>query len=462
MEEGVTMRKLELYIHIPFCVRKCAYCDFLSAPAGRDTQKQYVNALKREIEEFPCKKEYKISSVFFGGGTPSVLPGEEIAQIMTLLKKKFVFSEDAEISLECNPGTADEQKLGVYRDCGINRLSFGLQSADNTELELLGRIHTWEAFLTTYEAARRVGFTNINVDLMSALPGQTADSWKETLRKVIALDPEHIYAYSLIIEEGTPFYEKYEEDARKREAGEQPEFLPSEEEEREMYQLTEELLDEAGMHRYEISNYAKSGCECRHNIGYWDGTEYVGFGLGASSMLRVPESEPVGWPISKVQKKETFDQTTAMDCASENVEEQKNCMTLKTGQENMKWEKAVPADQRCVDQEETQQKKPQYSRFRNTADLQSYISGDFSGREEEILTEQDRMEEFMFLGLRMMYGVSEEVFEKRFGRKIDEVYGAVLEKQQKLGLLSRKAGRICLTKRGIDVSNGVMAEFLLE
>lgn len=456
------MRKLEIYIHIPFCVRKCAYCDFLSAPAGRDTQKQYVCALKQEIQEFPYKKEYEVSSVFFGGGTPSVLPGEEIAEIMALLKEKFVFAEDAEISLECNPGTADEQKLRIYRDCGINRLSFGLQSADNTELKLLGRIHTWEEFLATYETARRAGFKNINVDLMSALPGQTADSWKETLRKIIALNPEHISAYSLIIEEGTLFYEKYEEDTRKREAGEQPEFLPSEDEEREMYRLTEELLEEAGMHRYEISNYAKPGYECRHNIGYWDGTEYAGFGLGASSMLRVQEGDAAGWLISKTQNEEKINQMIEWDCAGEDAEEQKSCMILQTDQKNMKGETAIPADQKCADQEETQQKKSQYVRFRNTAGLRSYISGDFSGREEEILIEQDRMEEFMFLGLRMMQGVSEEVFEKRFGRKIDEVYGAVLEKQQKLGLLAREAGRIFLTKRGIDVSNGVMAEFLLE
>ena len=204
----IKMRKLELYIHIPFCARKCAYCDFLSAPAGRSTQRQYIEALKREIVDFPYKKEYEVTSVFFGGGTPSLLPAEDMAEIMGLLKREFLLAADAEISLECNPGTADEQKLRTYAACGINRISFGLQSADNTELKLLGRIHTWEEFLETYQAARRVRFQNINIDLMSALPGQSVSSWKETLGKVLALEPEHISAYSLIIAEGTPFYEK--------------------------------------------------------------------------------------------------------------------------------------------------------------------------------------------------------------------------------------------------------------
>lgn len=279
------MRDLELYLHIPFCVRKCAYCDFLSAPAGRERQEEYLRALEREIEGFPGGEEYRVVSVFFGGGTPSILPGERIAELMELLRRRFRIEPDAEATLECNPGTADLQKLRAYREAGISRLSLGLQSADDRELALLGRIHTWADFVRTYGAAREAGFRNLSVDLMSALPGQTAESWERTLERVLALRPQHISAYSLIIEEGTPFYERYREDAKLRERGEQPKLLPSEEEEREMYRVTERLLGAAGLQRYEISNYALLGYECRHNIGYWDGTEYAGFGLGASSLL---------------------------------------------------------------------------------------------------------------------------------------------------------------------------------
>lgn len=282
-------RELELYIHIPFCVRKCAYCDFLSAPASQDTMLQYLEALLREIQAFPCAEEYEVSTVFFGGGTPSVFPAEWIGRIMKTLRDKFqIKSEEGacEITIECNPGTADFEKLQSWRRLGINRLSLGLQSADDQELKCLGRIHTWEDFLVTYQEARRAGFGNINVDLMSALPGQTSESWGRTLSKVLELKPEHISAYSLIVEEGTPFFERYSEDVRRREAGEACCILPSEDEEREMYEMTERRLLQEGMYRYEISNYAKPGYECRHNCGYWRRTEYAGFGLGAASLLK--------------------------------------------------------------------------------------------------------------------------------------------------------------------------------
>ncbi|MCD7819512.1 MAG: radical SAM protein, partial [Lachnospiraceae bacterium] len=307
------MRKLEIYIHIPFCVRKCAYCDFLSVAAGREQRDRYVKTLLEEIRSgipvnapYAEDGDYIVTSVFFGGGTPSVLPADQIAEIMGALRSQFRFSEDAEISLECNPGTFGEllpddsgfpacelggtsaagTKPEEWFGCGINRLSIGLQSADNAELAQLGRIHTWEIFLESYEKARQAGFRNINIDLMSALPGQTAASWEKTLRQVLQLAPEHISAYSLIIEEGTPFYQKYHEDDLRRMNGAQPLYLSSEEEERKMYVLTGALLDEAGFQHYEISNYARPGLECRHNIGYWQGTEYMGFGLGASSFLK--------------------------------------------------------------------------------------------------------------------------------------------------------------------------------
>ena len=279
------MKELELYLHIPFCVKKCNYCDFLSAPAEEKTRAAYVDTLIREIEGFEEPEDYEVVTVFFGGGTPSILPGEAILRLMEALRKKFHFREEAEITLEANPGTVDEKKLSFYKKAGINRLSFGLQSTDAEELKKLGRIHTWEKFLESFELARKAGFSNINVDLMSALPGQTVESWEKTLKQVIALNPEHVSAYSLIIEEGTPFYQLYEKDAEKRDAGEEPELLPSEEEERAMYELTGSVLKENGYLHYEISNYAKPGRECRHNLGYWQRKDYLGFGLGASTLL---------------------------------------------------------------------------------------------------------------------------------------------------------------------------------
>lgn len=267
-------KKLELYIHIPFCIKKCAYCDFLSGPADFSSRKLYLEALLEEIRCCGDDSEYEVVSIFFGGGTPSVFEGVWIAEIMKAVRMRFSVSCDAEITIEANPGTVDGEKLNVYRQAGINRISFGCQSADNSELKLLGRIHTWEEFLESYQLARNAGFENINVDLMSGLPGQTVDSWEETLKKVIAMQPEHISAYSLILEEGTPFYEMQDELN-----------LPDEDAERLMYERTAQILKAHGYEQYEISNYAKSGKACVHNIGYWTGVEYLGFGLGASSLL---------------------------------------------------------------------------------------------------------------------------------------------------------------------------------
>ena len=272
------MKNLEIYIHIPFCVKKCAYCDFLSAPASTEAQRQYLLALLREIRSFPRKEEYEVVSVFFGGGTPSIWPSDWIEMVLVALHDTFSFVNEPEITIECNPGTADVSKLVAYRSLGINRISFGLQSTDDRELRLLGRIHSFETFCETYAAARQAGFSNVNIDLMSALPGQTMDLWKNSLEKVAELEPEHISAYSLTIEEGTPFYQKYSTLDGQR-------MLPTEREDRGMYHFTKEFLEEKGYHRYEISNYAKEGKESRHNMTYWNGGSYVGFGLGAASYL---------------------------------------------------------------------------------------------------------------------------------------------------------------------------------
>jgi len=269
---------LGIYIHIPFCARKCAYCDFLSFPADKDTQEKYVSQLLEEIRRSERLSEnYEAATVFFGGGTPSILKGERISEIIRQLKSQFFFRKDAEVTVEANPGTVNREKLQQYREAGVNRISFGLQSADNRELKLLSRVHTWEQFLESYGMAREEGFRNINVDLMSALPGQTEDSYRRTLKRVLELQPQHISAYSLMLEEGTPFYEKYKD---------HPELLPSEDAERQMYYDTKEILYEHGYGRYEISNYARPGFACRHNLGYWNRTDYKGYGLGAASLLR--------------------------------------------------------------------------------------------------------------------------------------------------------------------------------
>ena len=273
------MKNLERYVHIPFCVRKCGYCDFLSAPADQDTQEKYVQALEREIrgraEEY---REYQVPTVFIGGGTPSLLGPERMGRLLDTMGCCYRILPGAEITMEANPCTVDYDSLVQYRKAGVSRLSLGLQSSWDEELRALGRIHTWQQFLDTYGAAAAAGFAHINVDLMSGLPGQTPGSYETTLKRVAELEPgpEHISAYSLILEEGTAFAERYG-------AGEL--LLPNEETERELYGLTKHILREYGYQRYEISNYAKEGCECRHNVGYWTRENYLGFGIGAASLV---------------------------------------------------------------------------------------------------------------------------------------------------------------------------------
>ena len=202
---NITDSPMEIYIHIPFCIKKCDYCDFLSGPSGPKEQADYVDALLEEINAAEEGKGRSVSSVFIGGGTPSVLDERFIGEILNHIRRNFQIGDHAEITIEVNPGTADRNKLQAYRTYGINRLSIGLQSPDDRELKILGRIHNYEQFLETYRSAREAGFDNINIDLMSAIPDQTYEGWIHNLRTVAGLDPEHISAYSLIIEEGTPF-----------------------------------------------------------------------------------------------------------------------------------------------------------------------------------------------------------------------------------------------------------------
>lgn len=265
---------LELYIHIPFCVRKCNYCDFLSFPETESGIAQYCHALKEEIKRTGDQAEgIGVRSVFIGGGTPSILEAEQITEIMTCIRNNFSIEKNAEITIESNPGTLNAEKLNCYHELGINRLSIGLQSTDDDCLRRLGRIHTFQEFEKNYEQARKSGFQNINIDLMSGLPGQSLRGYEDTLNRVTELKPEHISSYSLIIEEGTPFYKS---DSVLQQ-------LPDEDTERKMYERTKEILAQQGYERYEISNYARQGRECIHNLGYWEQVPYLGMGLGASS-----------------------------------------------------------------------------------------------------------------------------------------------------------------------------------
>ena len=282
------MKELELYIHIPFCVKKCNYCDFLSGSVDEQTRQAYVERLCVELTQEASKlQNYQISTVFIGGGTPSLLFLTQTEQIMNAIYKNYKLADNKEITMEVNPGTCSAIKLKTYKSLGINRLSFGLQDTSNDRLKALGRIHTYEEFLENYTQARKCGFDNINIDLLSALPDQTVKQYEDSLKKVCRLQPEHISAYSLIVEEGTPFFKWYGEENRLREEGKpiaNP-HLPSEEMERAMYELTKNILHSHGYERYEISNYARTGKECRHNLGYWNRTSYRGFGLGAASFL---------------------------------------------------------------------------------------------------------------------------------------------------------------------------------
>ena len=392
------MRLLELYIHIPFCKKKCKYCDFLSGPSTADERESYVKSLCQDIRSYAhLAKACRVISIFVGGGTPSTLTAFQMQQIFSAVRDTFVVEENAEITVEMNPGTVDREKLSGYKKCGINRLSIGLQSTKNRELQILGRIHTYEEFLETYHMARAEGFENINVDLMSAIPGQSLTDWEENLKTVAELAPEHISAYSLILEEGTTFYKKYVED----EAKEGPK-LPDEDAERQMYWDTETLMEKNGYHRYEISNYAKEGYACRHNLGYWERIPYLGFGIGAASL--VP-----GDLIGKCRKLEG-----------------------------------------------------KMSRYTNPDQLREYAHSYRNKFQAELLTETEEMEEFMFLGLRKMNGISKKEFSEYFGKSLEDIYGEPICKLESLKLLEQDDDRVWLTKRGIDVSNSVFVEFLLE
>lgn len=449
--------ELGIYIHIPFCVHKCIYCDFLSSPADVHTRKQYVRALINEIYltregkcankliknvlqgdntsyedmeeqavdgltsdyalyDTVCMADYEktimqedisgcvddiksenghiVTSIFIGGGTPSAIDAEDISDILDAVRKNYNVSDKAEITIECNPGTMDKKKAVIYRKAGINRISFGLQSTDNNELRMLGRIHTYEQFMESYKIAREAGFDNINIDLMSALPGQTMESFKAVLEKALSLGAEHISVYSLIVEEGTRLSDNIDSFPP----------IPSDDEDRQMYYMTKEMLSSYGYEQYEISNYAQKGYVCKHNLKYWERCDYLGFGIGAASLYggrRYTNISDIG---------------RYMDVLAE---------------------------------------------ITNALD-KSYVNELLQIRTDmEELSKEDEMSEYMFLGLRKTKGIDITDFKEEFGTDIKDIFGEAIEDNIARGLLIHDGNCLYLSKRGIDISNTVMSDFIL-
>ena len=375
------MKEISLYIHIPFCKQRCFYCDFPTFAGKERFREEYIKALIKEIKE-KCS-DYLIKTIFIGGGTPSYLEENELEKLLITVSK-LNLSSKLEYSMECNPGTVNENKLKIMKRYGVNRISFGLQSCNDNLLKKIGRIHTLEEFLENYNLARKIGFNNINIDLMYGLPNLTIQDWKNTLEKICELKPEHISAYSLIIEEGTVFYKLYEKDKLE---------LPSEDDERIMDKITKDILKANGYHQYEISNFALDGKECEHNKVYWSLDEYIGVGSASSSYID-------GY------------------------------------------------------------------RFTNTSDINDYIekiSNNISVVIERYKNSiEDEMEEFVFMGLRMVSGIDLLKFEEKFGVDINSIYKEIIEKNIKDGLLVVEQNKMFLTAKGMELSNSVMSDFILD
>lgn len=364
-----------LYVHIPFCIKKCEYCDFISYTDCYDKENEYLAAL---VEEFKMYEDKQVDTVYIGGGTPSSLSTDGLVFLMDKIFEYFDVTQTAEITMEVNPKTADMKKLKAIKNAGVNRLSIGVQSFNDEELLKIGRIYSSEDASNCILDAKFAGFKNISIDLMFGLPGQTLNSYRNSLIKAVTSGVDHISAYSLILEEGTPLHQKVKDwEVR----------LPRENEEVAMYDLTNEVLSLSGFYQYEVSNYAKKGFESRHNIKYWDCEEYIGCGAAAHSYFRG-------------------------------------------------------------------------KRFSNYETIDEYIERPTARLNETELTLKDKMSEFMFLGLRKTQGIDLEEFECRFINSAYEIYGDVIDKYIKLGLLTHEKGFLKFTNRGMRLSNTVLCEFV--
>ena len=374
-------KKIGLYVHIPFCIQKCKYCDFHSFCVAGQNPGQYVACLLREMEQVSgIMQDYQVDTIYLGGGTPSVLSDDQIEKISEKIQGCFFVDPQAEFTMEVNPGTVTFQGLKRYRACGINRLSMGVQSLNDSLLETLGRIHHVKDFLEAYAAARIAGFDNLSFDFMFALPEQTLDDWLKTLQKAVLFQPEHLSVYGLQLEEGTELYRRRNEY-----------HFADDELDREMYHNACWFLKENGYEQYEISNFSRPGFASKHNLRYWEMKEYYGLGSGASSFF-------------------------------------------------------------------------QNARFENPRDLQEYFnfidnwSADFYQKDTE--TAEERMDEFMFLGLRKTKGVSDQDFQEQFQVSFFDRYGSAIEKHLNNGLLLQDCQRIFLSEKGLDLANVVMSDFI--
>lgn len=377
------MKEISIYIHIPFCIRKCYYCDFTSFSNLNEKIPLYMNSLKTELELYREKLlAYSIKTIFIGGGTPSAIEGRYIYDLLVHLYKNFNLSKDMEITIEVNPGTIDKEKAKIYKEAGINRVSIGVQTFNNRLLKSIGRIHEVEQIYESYKLLRKEKIENINMDLIFGLPNQTLEDVLFSIEEAIRLGVEHISHYSLILEEGTQFYNLNKKGKLN---------LPDEDEERLMYHKATEYLVEKGYSHYEISNYALPGFECRHNLVYWDLLPYLGIGLGSHSYM-----------------------------------------------EN--------------------------KRFFNTSNILNYIEKLGSKllpiEGEEIINKSTEIEEYCILGLRKIKGIDKNEFKKRFNVEIEDIYGDVINKHIKNGLIIDDGRSIMLTKKGLDLSNLVEVDFL--
>jgi oxygen-independent coproporphyrinogen-3 oxidase len=373
------MKSVALYIHIPFCKQKCLYCDFPSFAGKESCMPNYAAALAKEISSI---KDKKIKTIFIGGGTPTYLSLEGW-EIISKSIEKLDTCEDLEFTVEGNPGSFTREKLSFLKKMGVNRLSIGLQAFQDSLLRELGRIHTIEDFKQSFEIARSLGFNNINVDLMFGIPSQTLEHWLETLENVTQLNPEHLSCYSLIVEEGTGFYKRFEEGTLS---------LPDEDLERTMYAKTIEYLRKKEYIQYEISNFTKNNMQCRHNLVYWDLDEYIGCGAASHSYSD-------GFRYRNEENVEKYIEKMNVECSAV-VEKRKNLF-------------------------------------------------------------KDDVEEFMFMGLRKNEGISKSEFIQRFNKDIHSVYGKVISKYISTGFIKESDDNISLTFEGIELSNVIMAEFLL-
>ena len=382
---------MELYIHIPFCRKKCNYCDFASFAGQENRMEAYIETILKETEQQGERISSSIESIYIGGGTPSLLPSPLLFRLVQGIHQFFKVQKNAEFTIEANPGTITTDWLETAIDAGINRLSLGMQAYQNSLLNVLGRIHTFQDVKESVQVARNAGFQNISVDLIFGIPGQSENDWSETLSHVMDLSVDHISAYGLIPEEGTPIMKELQEKRL---------TLPSPEKERKMYEILKKTMTENGYEQYEISNFARQGAACRHNIGYWTQVPYLGIGLSAASMLHL-KKEKNGISYTRIKNPSSF----------------------------IDYERMV-------------------------------LEGDSTLQEKEVIFPQEARFETMMLGLRMNRGISVSDFFEMHGVSLDKCYGEKLRSFEKMGLIKNEKDRWFLTSRGMDIQNAILVELM--